>query len=87
MLGQRGTGTAAAMINKFLRPAKGYETNRDLREAGRFISGHSRNGTITIHGGIHIKTASTDARGIARDIHGALNRRMAVAQTDRVVNA
>lgn len=86
VLSQRGLGTAPAMIGRFLRPAKGYETLRDLREARRFIGGHSRSGAITIHGGIHIKTAATDANGIARDIHGAMKRRLAVAQSDPIVN-
>jgi hypothetical protein len=88
VLAQRGTGTAPAMINRFLRPAKGYETNRDLREAGRFIGAHSKNGTITIHGGIHVNAgAGADGRKIGRDIRSELGRRMAVAQTDRVVNS
>lgn len=86
VLAQRGTGTASAMVNKFLRPAKGHETNRDLAVSSRFISSHMKGGAVHIHGGIHIKTPATDARGIARDIHGAMNKRMAVAQADRVVN-
>lgn len=86
VLAQRGTGTAPAMINRFLRPAKGYETMRDMREAGRFVGSHMKNGVITIHGGIHIKTAATDANGIARDMNSAVRRRMAVAQADPIVN-
>lgn len=86
VLSQRGTGTAPAMINRFLRPAKGYETMRDMREARRFVGAHSRGGVVTIHGGIHVKTAATDADGIARDMHGAVRRRMAVAQADPIVN-
>ncbi|KUR71173.1 hypothetical protein AQZ52_10910 [Novosphingobium fuchskuhlense] len=86
VLAQRGLGTAPAMIGRFLRPAKGHETTRDLREASRFIGAHSRNGVITIHGGIHIKTAATDANGIARDMNSAVRRRMAVAQADPIVN-
>lgn len=86
VLSQRGTGTAPAMISRFLRPAKGYETMRDMREAGRFVGAHSRNGVITIHGGIHVHTKADKADGIARDMHGAVRRRMAVAQADPIVN-
>jgi hypothetical protein len=42
-------------------------------------------GNVTV-GTINVHTKATDARGIARDIHGAMNKRMAVAQADRVVN-
>ena len=86
VLAERGIGTSSAMINSFLRPKAGYETARDLRDAAKFINQHRANGTITIHGGIHIKTAATDAKAIARDIHHALKRRHAVAQADRGVN-
>jgi len=86
VLAERGIGTGSAMINSFLRPKAGYETARDLMAASKFIKGHMNGGTITVHGGIHIKTAATDAKGIARDIHHALKRRHAVAQADRGVN-
>ena len=83
VLSERGTGTSTAMINKFLRPAKGYETNRDLQDAGRFIVSHMRGNSLVIHGGIHLKTQATDAPGIARDIHGELRKRQhVVAQAD-----
>lgn len=41
---------------------------------------------VVIYGGIHIKSNATDAKGIARDIHGALNRRAGMVSADRVVN-
>lgn len=41
--------------------------------------------SITVNG-ITIHTKATDAKGIARDIHGALNRRAGMVSADRVVN-
>lgn len=41
--------------------------------------------TVTINGMV-IHTKATDAQGIARDIHGALNKRSAMVNADRVVN-
>lgn len=86
VLGQPGVGTASAMIRSFMRPKQGGETLGDLRRSAAFIRDHRSNGSIVIHGGIHIKTAATDAKGIAHDIHNQLRRRQAVARSDRGVN-
>lgn len=56
----------------------------DINRGRSFIA--RSGGGVTIHGGIHVKTAATDADGIARDMHGAVRRRMAVAQADPIVN-
>ena len=58
VLAQRGTGTASAMVNKFLRPAKGHETNRDLAVSSRFISSHMKGGAV------HIRSACQAGDGV-----------------------
>jgi hypothetical protein len=78
--------TAGAMIRRFLRPAQGFETFRDMSAAGRYISGH-RSSAVTINGGVHVTTPSHNGHQIARDIHAGLRRRMQVAQADPVVRS
>lgn len=76
--------TAGAMIRRFLRPAQGYETLRDMSAAGRYIANH-RSSAVTINGGVHVSTNATNGHQIARDVHAGLRRRMQVAQADPVV--
>lgn len=89
--GQRVGAEHLAVIARAMAAHEGYTGRRgqysSMMDMHRNFARHSapRGGNVTI-GAITVHTKATDARGIARDIHGALNRRMAVAQTDRVVN-
>lgn len=80
-------GVMTSYLRDFMRPhARGdYRAlMADINRGRSFIA--RSGGGVTIHGGIHVKTAATDADGIARDMHGAVRRRMAVAQADPIVN-
>lgn len=88
------TGQAAyEYITKYMRPAKGYETDRDIRAASGWlgidsssymaqanaagVGGESGTRYVSI-GTIVIDTKATNAREIAKDLHGEL-----VAQGNR----
>lgn len=81
VMSQRSAGgTAHAMINKFLRPARGYETMRDISAANRYIRSRSSGGvhiqSMTIH------TQARDAHGIAKDMHRAIARRASITHAN-----
>lgn len=44
---------------------------------------HDNSSATTINGGVHIQTKATDAKGIARDMEGALRARNMAAQANR----
>lgn len=78
-------GALRAMIEKFERPKLGYETQRDLVDGARYIAARQSRSSPNVHiGTVHVHTKATDAKGIARDLHGAI-RRHAVAHADRGV--
>lgn len=85
VLSEKGIGTAQAMIMKFLRPAPGWETTRDLKAAAIFLREHRYGGQVHIHGGIHIKSATDTPHAHAQAVKRALDRRHSVAQADPMV--
>lgn len=81
-------GAMQAMVQKFLRPAAGHETNRDLLAGAKFIAKHSsNNGSVYhIHGITVITPPGADGKRIASDIKGSMNKKAAMVNSDRVVN-
>jgi hypothetical protein len=81
-------GTMVSYLRDFMRPqgARGEHMRdliSDVNRGHRYLAS-ARGGGVNI-GSMTIVTQAKDANGIARDIHGALKRRVAVAQNDRVV--
>lgn len=73
-------GTARTMIEKFLRPAKGYETTSDLRRAQNYMSSRG-GGNITIQ---NMTVQTKDAASFQRDMRAQV-RRHTVAKADQGV--
>jgi len=83
-----------AMIARAMAAHEGYSGRRlaaphltSMMDLHRSFARHSapRGGNVTI-GAITVHTQAKDANGIARDMSGAVRRRLAVAQLDMAVN-
>lgn len=84
---QQKTEVAAlvAAVTHFLRPQgrnweRGEDWRRDIMRGRGYLS--RSQGTTINTGPITINTQATDARGVARDLHGELRKRALVAQAD-----
>lgn len=77
-----------AYVAKNMALLRGGNVSPDLmrmqQSAGRRAGGFGFQ-TVTVNG-VTIHTKATDAEGIARDFHRALNKRSAMVNADRVVN-
>lgn len=95
-------GAGSAMVHRFLRPAAGYETNRDIAHINRYIGrNNARNFTsmakhaVTPRGGgggnvnigsITVNTQAKNAAEIARALPAELKRRGVVIRADRGIH-
>lgn len=81
--------TLQAYITNFMRPqGKNWEHRKDWKgdmdRAAKFLRGWSAQQTTNI-GTINIHTRATDAKGIARDMRGALKQRSTIVHADQRV--
>lgn len=75
--------TLQAYITRFMRPAKGGETQGDFRRASQFLRSWSAQQNTHI-GTVNIYTRASDPKAVAREV-GNLGRRGVVVQADRRV--
>lgn len=79
-------GVMTSYLRDFMRPHARGDYRALMADINRGRSFIARSGGGVTIGSITVHTQAKDANGIARDMHGAVRRRMAVAQADPIVN-